>query len=583
MGNKQELIVVVDDDITNLTVARNNLAGQYDILTAPSGKKLFLLLEKMTPDLILLDIEMPEMNGYEVIKKLKSAKETVHIPVIFLTAQIDPENEIKGLNLGAVDYITKPFSRELLIKRVSLHLLFEKQKKELMNYSLSLQGVVDKQTLKVFELQNTILQTVAELVERRDSVTGGHIERTQKYLGMLLGFLLEHGIYVEEISTWDINMLVMSSQLHDVGKISIKDDVLMKQGVLSAEEFEEMKRHTVLGVDIIRSIEGSTSENTFLRHAEIFAGSHHEKWDGSGYPYGLKGNEIPLQGRLMAIVDVYDALTNDRPYKEAFTHEEATEIIKTGLGTHFDPLICDVFIMHEKEFKDVTTNKDYVLSSYDKVKSAKAQSVNKILPALKIVSNIMDIVDGVGSSSTERLKKYMEIFISALLKHERYKDEISSWDIDLFLMSVQLHDVGKIAVSNQILKKETKLTESEFESIKMHADYGVKIIQKIKQDVDNGCLLHHAEALAGSHHERWDGTGYPNGLKGYGISLEGRLMAIVDVYDALTSERPYRDLLSHQEAVEVIKSASGTHFDPDLVEIFLGCEKEFESVVAHGH
>ena len=365
MEHKKDLIIVVDDDITNLTVTRNNLSLQYDVLTAPSGKKLFQLLEKVTPALILLDIEMPEMNGYEVIQVLKADPEKAFIPIMFLTAHLSPESEIKGLDLGAVDYITKPCSKELLLKRTALHIVFEKQKHALEDYSHNLEYELYLQSKEVYELQNAILKTVADLVERRDGVTGGHIERTQKYLRILVDFLLEHCAYVKELLAWDIGMFVMSSQLHDVGKIAIHDHILMKPGPLTSEEFETMKMHTVCGVDIIKKIENRTTDNTFLEHAEILAGSHHEKWDGTGYPYGLKGYDIALQGRLMAIVDVYDALTNDRPYKKAFTHEQALEIIKNGTGTHFDPIIGKIFLMHEQEFHDVAKNESYFWDTFE--------------------------------------------------------------------------------------------------------------------------------------------------------------------------------------------------------------------------
>ena len=353
MESNRSKIIIVDDAITNLTLGKNALAEKYDVFTAPSGAKLFQLLERLTPDMILLDIEMPNISGYEVIEKLKCSEETEAIPVIFLTSIIDPESEVKGLSLGAIDYITKPFSRELLLKRIEVHLLIEAQKKELKNYSQNLEKMVSKKTETVFELQNAILKTVAELVESRDNITGGHIERTQEYLALFIDFLLNHNIYTEEFATWDINLFIMSSQLHDVGKISISDSILMKPDKLSDEEVEEMKHHTVYGIKIIEKIEGSTPESAFLKHAKILAGTHHEKWDGTGYPFGLKGTGIPLQGRLMAIVDVYDALTNDRPYKIAYTHDESVEIIRKGKGTQFDPVLTDIFLKHEKEFEKI--------------------------------------------------------------------------------------------------------------------------------------------------------------------------------------------------------------------------------------
>jgi len=356
MYNKRDLVIIVDDDITNLTLARGILEEKYDVFTVPSGEKLLLILNKVTPALILLDIEMPGMNGFEVISVLKSDPIASQIPVVFLTASINPEIEIKCLDMGAVDFITKPFSSELLLKRSNVHILVEKQRKELQKNNLSLENEVDSKTRTILELQNTVLKTVAELVESRDNVTGGHIERTQHYLKLLISYLIDYEVYKDELLSWDIDLVIMSSQLHDVGKISIKDSILMKPGQLTDEEFEEMKKHTLYGVDIIQRIERNTKENDFLLNAEILAASHHEKWNGKGYPNGYKGTEIPLQGRLMALVDVYDALTNDRPYKKKFSHEKSVEIIRSESGEHFDPAIVKVFLLHEKDFEKVLIN-----------------------------------------------------------------------------------------------------------------------------------------------------------------------------------------------------------------------------------
>ena len=569
----RDTIVIVDDDMTSLTVARKNLADKYNVFVAPSGEKLFVLLEKVSPALLLLDVDMPEMDGYKVMEKLKTKEKTSHFPVIFLTAQIDPESEIKGLNLGAVDYITKPFSRELLLKRIDLHIEFEKQKRELLKHNLTLEGEVDKKTQTVWELQNAILKTVAELIESRDNVTGSHIERTQHYLNLLVNHLIEHDVYTDELLTWDIDLLIMSSQLHDVGKISIGDDILMKPGKLTDEEFIEMKKHTTYGVDIIGKIAENTEENDFLQYAEIMAGSHHEKWDGSGYPLGLKGNQIPLQGRLMALIDVYDALTNDRPYKKAFSHEEAVEIIRQGSGTHFDPLINGIFLLYESTFKDG------VLGELHTVLDISIKSAQNLNPALKVIADVISSRSSAEVGYTERMKRCLEIFIKALLKSDDYKEEVSGWDMEFFLISAQLHDVGKIAVADNLLNKTGKLTDEEFENVKSHVDLGVKIIRQIKDDMEiNGSdnVMSHAEAMVSSHHEKWDGTGYPFGYKGDEIPLQGRMMAIVDVYNALTTERPHRKMLTHSEAVTIIKSGDGTHFDPSLVEVFIDFEKDFE-------
>jgi putative two-component system response regulator len=477
---------------------------------------------------------------------------------------IDPESEVVGLDLGAVDYLTKPFSPKLLLKRVELHLFFEAQKRELKRYSSGLEGLVVQKAKTVFELQNVILRTVAELVESRDSVTGGHIERTQAYVNVLARLLIKNGFYANELLSWDIDLLVMSSQLHDVGKIAVRDSILLKPGKLTAEEFEEMKKHAAFGRELIERIEENTPECAFLTHAKILASSHHERWDGNGYPLGLKAEEIPLQGRLMAIVDVYDALTNDRPYKKAFTHEESVEIIK-NMDSHFDPLVLKVFLENHQEFARTSKAGGY-----------QAKSSVQLNALFKMVSNLIDIRDGTATGQVGRVRHYLQIFLDVLLRHGLYQEEISAWDIELFLISSQLHDIGKIAISCDILHKGEELTSEEFLDVKSHTEFGMSVVQQIKKFVEDEHLLHHAEALVGSHHEKWDGTGYPRGLKGNEIPLQGRMMAIVDVYDALTNHRPYRDMLDHKEAVDIIKSLSGSHFDPALVDIFLEHEKAFE-------
>ena len=345
-------IMLVDDNITNLTIGRNILIGDYDVFTLQSGEKLFKLLGKVFPDLILLDIEMPDMNGYEVIRRLKGEPRTRWIPVVFLTAKNDPGSELEGLNLGAVDYIAKPFSPPLLIKRIELHLLVEAQKRELRNYAANLEVLVDEKTKTVVELQNAILQTVAEMVEYRDDVTGSHVDRTQQYLRILTGAVLARGLYPGEEKTLRDKFFVQSAQLHDVGKIAIQDHILKKPAPLTNEEFEAMKAHTSFGVLVIDKIGRGTSERSFLGHAKLFAKTHHEKWDGSGYPDGLRGMNIPLHGRLMAIADVYDALISPRPYKRAFSHREAVDIITSGRGTHFDPELTDLFLLVADQFEE---------------------------------------------------------------------------------------------------------------------------------------------------------------------------------------------------------------------------------------
>ncbi|MCL2139736.1 MAG: response regulator [Treponema sp.] len=340
----RKTVFLVDDDLTNLTIGDNTLSAFYDVFTFNSASLMFKLLEKHIPDMILLDVEMPEMNGYAAIKLLKENSKNRFIPVIFLTAKNDAESELEGLSLGAIDYIIKPFSPPLLLKRIELHLLVESQRKELIEFNSNLQGMVEAKTKTVVELQNAVLKTMAELAEWRDNITGGHIERTQNYLGVLLGELLHRGLYREETSMWDIDLVLQSTQLHDVGKIVIHDNILQKPGKLTEEEFEIIKGHVKFGEKVIDKIKKSTTEQTFLDYAKVFAGTHHENWDGTGYPRGLKGQDIPLLGRLMAIVDVYDALASERPYKKAFTHEEAVKIIAESSGIRFDPEIVELFL-----------------------------------------------------------------------------------------------------------------------------------------------------------------------------------------------------------------------------------------------
>jgi len=351
MEKEKKILVLVDDNPANLKIGKNVLSAKYAVITSPSAEKMFDILKNNSPALILLDIDMPQMSGYEAIKILKSNPETKDIPVIFLTAKTESGDELEGLSLGAIDYITKPFQPPLLLKRIEAHLLVETQRKELQYFNENLQKMVEEKTQNILELQNALLKTMAELVECRDDITGGHIERTQRGVKIMLEAIEKSGIYREETKGWDVNLLLQSCQLHDVGKISIDDNILKKSGKLTTEEFDQMKKHTIFGEQVIDKIKTMAKESDFLIYAKIFAASHHEKWDGTGYPHGLKGNDIPLLGRIMAIADVYDALTSERPYKKAFPHEEAVRIITEGGGTQFDPALVDLFVKNSELFK----------------------------------------------------------------------------------------------------------------------------------------------------------------------------------------------------------------------------------------
>jgi putative two-component system response regulator len=350
MQNEKKKIVLVDDNPANLKLARNTLMERYNVFIVPSAKKLFLFLEQTLPDLILLDMVMPEINGHEAIEILKGNPRTADIPVIFLTAKTDAISELEGFSLGAVDYISKPFSPQMLLKRVEVHLLLESQRAELKNLNENLQRLVAEKTGEVLETQNAVLITMANLVECRDDVSGGHIERIEGLLRLLVDEMLEQGICRDILETWDIDLFLQSSKLHDVGKIAIRDNILLKPGPLTREEFDDVKKHTTFGETVIEKIQRNAKESVFLTHAKIIAGTHHEKWDGSGYPRGIGGSNIPLQGRLMAFVDVYDALISDRPYKKAFSPEQAVKIVIDGCGIQFDPDLKNIFLSAARRF-----------------------------------------------------------------------------------------------------------------------------------------------------------------------------------------------------------------------------------------
>ena len=347
MGTKDIIIFLVDDNKTNLVSGTEILKGRYTVYPVLSAADMFELLTHVSPDLILLDIAMPDMNGYEAITKLKAAPQWQDIPVIFLTAMTDESSELDGLSLGAIDYIYKPFSAALLLKRLENHLLTEAQKKQLRELNENLEDRVREKTRQVIRLQDAVLQTVADLIEFRDIVTGGHVSRTRMYMQLLVDRMITDGLYREETAGWDLDYLLPSAQLHDVGKIAISDLILNKPDKLTPAEFEIMKSHVTIGVQAIARIEENTEEHSFLKHARLIAGGHHEKWDGSGYPVGLKGADIPLEGRLMAIVDVYDALISSRPYKDPFSAREA------GSGTHFDPALVCLFSKIADQFENV--------------------------------------------------------------------------------------------------------------------------------------------------------------------------------------------------------------------------------------
>jgi len=342
-------VLVVDDTPDNLSLMSGILKDTYKLKVANSGERALKLARgEHPPDLILLDIMMPGISGYDVIKELKQDPKTRDIPVIFVTAVIDMEEEKRGLDLGAVDYITKPISPPVVKARVATHMKIKAAADFLKDKNVYLESEVKRRTIETMTIQDVMIAALASLAETRDNETGNHIRRTQHYMKLLAEELRDHPRFREYLDAHTIDLLFKSAPLHDVGKVGIPDRILRKPGKLTPEEFEIMKMHAVLGRDAIQTAEDSLGvEVPFLKFAKEIAYTHHEKWDGSGYPQGLSGDDIPMSGRLMAVADVYDALVRTRVYKGPVAHSVAREIMTEGSGTHFDPDIVDAFFAAE--------------------------------------------------------------------------------------------------------------------------------------------------------------------------------------------------------------------------------------------
>ncbi len=349
-------LLIVDDEPLNLNVLVELFKAEFKLAVAKNGDQaLQRVADTPAPDLILLDIMMPGMDGYEVCRRLKADEKTHDIPVIFVTAMGEVQDETRGLELGAVDYITKPISPPIVKARVKNHLELKLARDYMKNQNEILERLVAERTAELKLTQDVTIQSLASLAETRDNETGGHIRRTQMYVGALARYLSTQPGY-EQFDERTVDLMTKSAPLHDIGKVGVADRILLKPDKLTDEEFAEMKKHPTLGRDALLRAEqmlGSTS--SFLQLAREIAYSHHEKWDGTGYPDGVQGDAIPLPGRIMAIADVYDALISKRCYKPAFSHEKAVEIICEGRGKHFDPAMVDAFVACADEFREIAS------------------------------------------------------------------------------------------------------------------------------------------------------------------------------------------------------------------------------------
>jgi len=372
--SRKPIILIVDDSPDNLLLMANLLkeGDRYTIKVANNGEKALRIAQAdPLPDLILLDIMMPGLSGHEVAQVLKSDPHTRDIPIIFLTAMASTADETRGLTMGAADYITKPISPPVVLARVETQLKVKAAADFLKDKSDYLEQEVARRTLEVLAIQDVTIHAMASLAETRDNETGNHIRRTQYYMKILAEHLRDHPRFRHFLDDETIKLLFKSAPLHDIGKIGIPDRILLKPGKFTPEEFEIMKTHTTLGRDAIAHAEQQLGMNVeFLHLAKEIAYGHQEKWDGSGYPEGKAGDDIPISARLMAVADVYDALISRRVYKNGMSHEEAARIMREGHGKHFDPDVCDAFFACVDQFQAVAAQ--FADSDHDMAQKAAA-------------------------------------------------------------------------------------------------------------------------------------------------------------------------------------------------------------------
>lgn len=347
-----QTILIVDDAPENLSLLSDLLQPYYQVRAANSGMRaLRAALTDPQPDLILLDVMMPTMDGYEVIKQLKADNRTINIPVIFVTAMESSEDEERGLALGAMDYITKPIKPAIVLARIKTHLELKAASDWLQDRNKVLEAEIAQRMEDNLIIQDVTIRALAHLAETRDPETGNHLLRTQGYIHSLAIQLQNHPRFKDFLTARNIQNMIKSAPLHDIGKVGIPDQILLKPGKLTPDEWEIMKTHSYLGFHAIELAEQDAERPLeFLDIAKDISRYHHEKWNGSGYPEGLKGDAIPISARLMALADVFDALVSERAYKAAFPVAKAIDMICDGRGKDFDPDIVDAFVIKQNDF-----------------------------------------------------------------------------------------------------------------------------------------------------------------------------------------------------------------------------------------
>lgn len=340
-----EKVLIIDDNGINLRTAKEALDDYYEVITVNSCKMALRYLEQHTPDIILLDIQMPEIDGFETMAAIRSLPQTEDTPIIFLTAQNNIDDEIRGLELGAVDYIHKPFQPQIMRMRIRTQLA-------LAHYQDHLEDIIMQKTEQVARVETALVASLNDLLDIRDGITGSHVRRTAKYFEILLNALDKAHTFPEIITPDYKARLLRGAPLHDLGKVGISDNTLLKPSHLSPEEMEFMRQHSTFGGQALAHAVEIVGEDSFLNDARDMAYYHHEKWNGTGYPKGLSREDIPLSARILAVADVYDALTSQRSYKDAFSHEKAVSILLDEDGISFDPRIMQVFREIEYQFAE---------------------------------------------------------------------------------------------------------------------------------------------------------------------------------------------------------------------------------------
>lgn len=351
-------IMVVDDTPANLQLLENMLLEKnYRVLSFPRGDLALKTALKNAPDLVLLDINMPDMDGYEVCGCFKGVQHLHDAPIIFISGLNETIDKVRAFTAGGVDYITKPFQIEEVHARVETHLKIHRMQKKLEEYSRSLEEQVKAKVQEISASQMATIFAMAKLVESRDYSTGKHIERVRIYCRILAEQLQRNSPYREEITPLFMENIYLASPLHDIGKVAISDSILLKPGKHTAEEFEIMKTHTLMGAKTLASALAKYPRNSFIRTGLTIARSHHERWDGNGYPDGVKGAETSLYARITSLADAYDALRSDRCYRKSYSHEETCAMIREGRGSQFDPEVVTAFDAVVEEFLSISIEK----------------------------------------------------------------------------------------------------------------------------------------------------------------------------------------------------------------------------------